>query len=110
MATSTMEKVTNNSGSNANGSYCKMPDGTLICYGDKSNLSSGGQIDFPVAFTEVPIINVTPVYNDVGTARCIMSVAGFTKYIFKVYAYTFSGAESTSNILRCHWIAIGRWK
>ena len=61
MATGTMEKVTNNSGSG----YCKMPDGTLIQWSDitiEAN-ASNVQITFEIPFISSTYgFSLTPYY------------------------------------------------
>lgn len=101
-----------NGGLNDSGAgYCKMPDGTLICWGSVSGAASGNTINFPVSFKGQPIISVIPYYNAGTTIRCIFSVAEVTAASAHVYAWdTSTDAASTSETLFFDWLAIGRWK
>ena len=107
MATGTIKQVMNNSGSN----YCKMPDGTLIQWGNLTNFKSRMEANFPIQFVgNNPCVQVTPVYNTTTTARCVMSAIGEkSKFTFFAFDIT-TGVESTSTTLNFTWIAIGRWK
>lgn len=114
MATSTIEKVTNDSGTNSNGNYCKMPDGTLIQWGANENLQSGNAIMFPMRFfNNNYIVSITSRYNTASTLRCTYGVTGSNKYTDAFYVYvwdTETGGISTQNNIAVEWIAIGRWK
>lgn len=101
-----------NGGLNESGAgYCKMPDGTLICYGTALNVSSGATINFSVSFTGSPELIITPYYNSGATIRCIFSVSEVTAQSAHVYAWdTSTNAASTSTTLVFDWVAIGRWK
>lgn len=91
--------------------YCKMPDGTLICYGIRSNVASGATINFPSPFVGRPVVVVTPNYNTGTTIRCTFSVEGVTVSSATVYAWdTITNALSASTTLTFYWQAIGRWK
>lgn len=114
MATSTIEKVTNDSGTNSNGYYCKMPDGTLIQRGTTGNIKSGNTIMFPMRFLDNSYqVSITPQYNATSTIRNIYGVSGSNKYTdgFTLYVWdTGTGAISTQSNVVVEWIAIGRWK
>ena len=96
------------SGSN----YCKLPDGTLMCWGRVriSNIATKTTeyttVSFPVPFLEVPSVIVS-LYN---TTRpdLFMSVAGVTS-ASAVRIYIYNGHSSTQN-LDAAWVATGRWK
>lgn len=109
MATSTIEKVTNNSGTG----YCKMPDGTLIQWGSTSNVKSGDVISFPLEFATNSGLRVfiQPTYNTYTTIQCNFAHSDIQKGSFKAYAYnTETKALSTSTTLVFNWFAVGRWK
>lgn len=95
--------------------YCKLPDGTLICYGrvqfpsTEAESNSTQSVTFSPAFTTRPAVTVSPVRE-----------AAQTPYLFPVSVYTVSASEVTfafsnrydvtvSNMY-ADWIAIGRWK
>lgn len=98
--------------------YCKMPDGTLMCWGayigDHAVNTAWGAlyaetinvtIPFPVSFVSAPKVFVTPENNDVPIVRIISptktSIPGF-----RVFRAT--PIESVS--INMNWLAIGRWK
>ena len=93
-------------------SYCKMPDGTLICWGSVSNTENGyGAISFPVSFVSVPYMTATPYYSSGGgglNCRIIVqpSVTGGNIY----FRQLTSTAISTETNQQAYYIAIGRWK
>ena len=109
------------SGSNANGSYIKYADGTMICFSDKhlalestsgEKISAGamffGNITYPVQFFDVPIVIVNTEANS--------NSHGFTGGAF---TKSKSGARivyySIVSILNeqwsiCCYITVGRWK
>ena len=101
MATGSMEKVTNNSGSG----YCKMPDGTLICYGSATVAANGytGSVAYPVPFMDTDYSIVIAPYNSTN--------------VLSFYApqdMTKNGCEITrqpiTNTNAFRYIAIGHWK
>lgn len=104
------------SGSNANGSYIKFDDGTMICYAtlpfamnitgqfEGIYYANTGAITFPQEFYETPTINVT-----------IRGVAGGGYSFYTPTKSDFSGfiwkIQSKSNVdLYVMYFAIGRWK
>ena len=96
------------SGSNANGSWTKFPDGTLICYGDTATLDGNiGVVTFPQAFILAPLVTVTASHsNDAGYYPQLRNDATTTTVSY--YRYRESG--STTDGFLSNWIAIGRWK
>lgn len=119
MASGTIKNFANDSGTG----YCKMPDGTLMCWGLLSDLSprnlTGTQsgtlyyheytanVTFPIAFVNTPSISVTTLTG----RECSISWVVANTTAFSSFD-TLSGqqtAESTRK-LRVSWIAIGRWK
>ena len=99
MATSTINPIANNYGSTENGQYLKMPDGTLIQWGQESNASSSNHsLSFPVAF-------VSGDYTVVGT-----NTSGTQSNFMISTSSSSSCMVYISGTVRLLWIAIGRWK
>lgn len=114
------------SGSNANGSYIKYNDGTMICWhqitgSTFSCTTSGGsgryyyQDDnnsaenvkawtYPVQFISVPAVNVNVSCN----AYCMASLGGVTK--INVGANCVLPYPVATTTFYWHFIAIGKWK
>lgn len=107
LATSTIKQVTNNSGSG----YCKMPDGTLICYGDEAtgSISSNSIMDvpvtFPLEFLAVPVVTVSYVSHSPAVLSISYEARTKTGFTIRV-GNSYSSPIST----RVTWIAVGRWK
>lgn len=99
--TGTIKKVMNDSGS----SYCKMPDGTLICWG-QSSIANGvwtGYGSFPVAFVNTSYsVQITWVINDAQ----VHNVARIEKQTTQFGAVRIRSSGAVS----FEWLAIGRWK
>ena len=97
------------SGSNANGSYIKYYDGTMICYGEYKNLSATGweTVNLPATFKYAPSIT-TNFYSDTAqTSTMVMSKLSY------ITTSTFNVAEVTSSgyiEISIKYIAIGKWK
>jgi phage-related protein len=83
--------------------YCKMPDGTLICYG---SFTSSGEwshsITFAQAFTSVPVLLGTIAVNSATNVWFTAMSANTTSGTF-----TFITTAETKTVT---WLAIGRWK
>lgn len=110
------------SGSNANGSYIKFNDGTLICYVRKvvnfsfSSSKKWGSVwesdatslgNFPYTFYEVPIVSIT---NSSGTGGFIEGFYGTTT---TAIGSMYMCRPLDTNIPQPYTlsiIAIGRWK
>lgn len=117
MATSTIEKVTNSSGTG----YCKMPDGTLMVFGQSTiypRSTSGTQrgslyeyvcdtnITFSPSFISVPYVSITKLNGNSGTiAWSRYSMAAITEV--DIWA-TDSSIQNANFVI--NWFAIGRWK
>lgn len=117
----TQEYINNNvgvveSGSNANGSYVKYADGTMICYAtvpftlDITGQFEGvyyantGDVTFPATFFSMPTLNIT-----------FRGLAGGGYSFYNIYNGYFNGfvwkTQSKSNVsLTMMYVAIGRWK
>ena len=107
------------SGSNANGSYMKFPDGTLICWKNltvSGTFSAWGNVfisdamslgSFPYTFYAVPAVTVTPRNTD--TAGSVVNLNNVsTTSCGEVRCQrgtTLGTSQFTFSI-----IAIGRWK
>ena len=103
MATGTMQKVTNDSGTG----YCKMVDGTLMCWGNSTIPANNDRIDvtFPVTFSDDPRYQITPVENGyTGT------VSLYSWQRLKNKMYVINRGASQSKAILFDWFAVGRWK
>lgn len=115
------------SGSNANGSYIKFSDGTMICKGKKKFIdvaitavwgnfyTSGDNIlvfdDFAQDFSEIPIVTVAPVSYD-GSGGNFFVITNLSKSVSKKNAGGFQVGRGTSgtHTVILSYIAIGKWK
>lgn len=106
-------------GSNANGSYVKFADGTMIAWSEASitttsttALENGGfrsattVLSLPVTFHAAPrvVASSRNSTRDVGLYAESTNVSTLS-IIFKTIS-----SDSTSRVHIAHWIAIGRWK
>lgn len=111
-------------GSSTGGSYTKLPDGTLICYGFITNATSvgtfpnvfgtsAGSIDraevtilWPHQFVGSPNVTATPIMANTDTANNPVSIVlksvDFEVGVFRVFM--------PAGYTRFNYIAIGRWK
>lgn len=89
------------SGSNANGSYIKFADGTMICSG-----MAIGSITFPIGFYVSPNIAITPFTSAivVVTYHNITS----TGLLLSIHYWTGTNFDNAGDYVS--WVAIGRWK
>ena len=107
------------SGSNANGSYIKFPDGTLICWKTitvSGSFSAWGNVfitdvmslgSFPYAFYAIPSVNVTPRNTDTaGSVVNVNNVSTTSCGEVRCQRGTTLGTSSFTFSV----IAIGRWK
>ena len=111
------------SGSNANGSWIKFVDGTMIQYGEAtktiattSALTSGGyrstgfNFDFPIDFYDVPSsVVATDTGDNLDTNGVLVTSISTTKSKFQAVWWSVS-SNSTSRSASLSWQAIGRWK
>lgn len=110
MATGTIRKVTNDSGTG----YCKMPDGTLIQWGrlasEVSVAANGGRaediITFPISFINSDYIPAITDTTSVCTQRrtTIRTRTASTLGLYYENMYTSAWTPYV------YWVAIGRWK
>lgn len=105
-------------GSNTNGSYIKFNDGTMICYGFRTNTITndrtqvGGmwytnQIDlgsFPVSFVEMPTI----ILHNFGVLTILEHNDVTNQNIGTVYMG--NGTKRTNVEQKTMFVAIGKWK
>lgn len=115
------EEVTDMSGSNANGSWIKFDDGTMICYINyEYTVASFGtdgsfyyanvdDVLFPQTFYSKPVVNVTVNNKTDGRRIACYSCSGISAS--KIWRITLTNywAATNSNI-DIQIMAIGRWK
>jgi len=97
-------------GSNANGSYVRLPDGTQICWGTTAGSAQTETWTYPAAFVAAPVVSVgvqksasdTPVAANFDAAPSATSVS------IKKWAWTGSTFGSTTT-QPVNLVAIGRW-
>ena len=110
MASGKTEKVTSESGAG----YCKMPDGTLICWGFNLLDSNGSvQIGFPLAFSAAPAVTAQWSFGSNGNASGDAAALKIYNVAATSFRATIGGNVPTGsgwNKLGVQWIAIGRWK
>lgn len=124
MATSILPQVTNESGSNSYGNYCKMPDGTMIQWGnftmnstsEMTQIGSSGIYVSP-GFNKTLPVNFVGDYVVTGTSRystghivplgCNMSQNADR---FNVMIYDFYKRSLNDGLFVVYWQAVGRWK
>ena len=107
-----LENGITESGSNANGSYLKFGDGTLICYRNLGGTTSGSgdidaSIDFPVLFavTEPTVTaQLKCITHQNWQGQLFQGTTGFNSVRFVV-----TGAAANHNYA-INYTAIGRWK
>jgi hypothetical protein len=98
-------------GSNANGTYVKFSDGTMICYRVISPLSMNANqtttetFNFPASFYSTPGVWLT--LNTSIPDKLIVSTYGVstTQYVINKVS-TFSATQGPA----CYVLAVGRWK
>lgn len=109
MATGTITKVMNDSRSG----YCKMPDGTLICYGNVMMPSDGtASITFATSFIN-DSYGFTTTYETLNgnVAGAIGTIKAYNIYTTGI-TVTIAGEMPSAfvNRLRVSYVAVGRWK
>ena len=103
------------SGSNANGSYIKFSDGTMIQSGTVNcNTSSYGLITFPAAFSSPNVIMIANnIYNQSGELGLILTTQSDTTTTGVIYLRKYENGNLvtvTNTKVAVNWIAIGKWK
>lgn len=103
------------SGSNANGSYTKLPDGTLICRGTKTYTNVAflpignvfyadlGFMVFPITFVIAPEVVASIEFGNIGALG-----SGYVSTT--QFANTVMSASSSPRDVTIRYIAIGRWR
>ncbi|WP_162989512.1 hypothetical protein [Comamonas sp. lk] len=104
-------------GSNANGEYVKLPDGTMICTHTLSGIAAANATPvaslfrsnsqnwtFPAAFAAIPSVSHSES-TGIGLAWTALGSVGITKTATSISLYSFSQGVATVCIT-----AIGRWK
>ena len=108
------------SGSNASGSYIKLGDGTMICWGavdytipDMTQIggvwghtsTAMAAVAFPVAFATSPVINLS---TNIGEAlNCALRDFTLASFTWRLYTTVPMTAGQTKKL---YYQAIGRWK
>ena len=109
-------------GSNANGSYVKYDDGTMICYGEESGTTTWSDywslckrspntsndalvLTFPKEFISAPIVQLTGNHEGFIFSANLFSVSTTT---LKVMLFKPTNASGTE--YKYSWLAIGKWK
>lgn len=102
------------SGSNSNGSWIKLPDGTMMAYGVVTSMTipangtgaiSTDSLLFPVAFSAPPIMTLT-LLADTSTGL----YAKLGNVLSNLWWGSATNTGSTERTVKIHWQAIGRWK
>ena len=105
-------------GSNANGTYIKYADGTLVQYGIYSTTTSlsgsfnnsrfaGATITYPISFLNTDnIILLTPEQNNMllSTTVSTLSTSNTSIYLWS------QDSRNETKVIKIHFMVIGRWK
>ncbi len=93
-------------GSNANGSYTKFADGTLICTANSFATTSGAAAtwSFPESFAATSVSVISTLR---GATAGVATVDGLTTSGADIYSFDMSGADTITPDVDL--IAIGRW-
>ncbi len=102
------------SGSNANGSYIKFDDGTMICVSTTRNVTnissaSGGVFRSPMSAWTLPATFINTDYIFTGSGNPAWVGLGGTKDTTSISYYAYS-STSLSEAVAVNLLAIGRWK
>jgi hypothetical protein len=104
------QSTTVESGSNANGFYIRLSDGTQMCWHSfsitpsASNTPTLGAWTFPIAFSATPYVQVSVNSTVPGTTVTGWSSSGATTTATNVYV---TRANTTTTVMLV--FAIGRW-
>ena len=102
MATGTITNFATISGTD----YCKMSDGTLICWGTLTIPANAGKgtVSLPISFANTAYKTAfSPVFSQ--TSDVTLSVGIKTVSTFEIFRKTTTASSQPAD-----WIAIGRWK
>lgn len=91
-------------------SYIKFPNGLMMAWGSSfvAENVSGKQINFPVAFAEVPRVFPAVIYDDSGNINTMAIIRNGTTTSF--YCYVYDQNQVYKPQRRFNWFAIGKWK
>ena len=96
--------------------YCKLPDGTMIQWGQKGGISFSGEasregtVDFGVSFYSAPVVCLTPYSTSVAQYAFRATAIASTGSNFSWVLFTGDNSPATINNRGFSWIAVGRWK
>ena len=102
------------SGSNANGSWTKWPDGTMIAYGVVTSQSipansttgiTSQSVLFPASFAGIPSVTLTALADT--TSHFSAKLGGVTATL---WWGSITNGSDYARVVPVHWHAIGRWK
>lgn len=103
------------SGTNNNQNYIKAIDGTMICYGKSSDITTAANagvqatITLPQQFIDANyVVTVTPTHPTAYWGEVLFSTTDFTTSSFKISTWN-SGSSTNANQVFSY-IAIGKWK
>lgn len=88
-------------GSNSNGYYCKLPDGTLVQWGVRPSYTGNQTFSLPTTMLNS---SYTVIGSDSSGNRVNLTIAASTASSYAVYPSPATTAYTLS------WIAIGQWK
>lgn len=111
------------SGSNANGTYIKYSDGTMVCYGSTASVPINlpynthfyRNLDhyYPVVFISRPIVSLRPVRTagtDLVMIASSLEETTYTRKGVERFNTYFLCSNDAGSSCRADFIAIGRWK
>lgn len=118
MATSTINQIMNNSGTN----YCKMPDGTLIQWGTDQVVTETSPGSYPalgnnmyrgvktISYT-IPFISKPAVIVDGDNRLYGAFGSNASDSLTTNTQFIVEGGHNAPNVtIEIYWIAVGRWK
>lgn len=98
------------SGSNDNGHYIQFPDGTMICYGEVNASANSASVTATLPNTFIDKNYVVVAMNAYANSPAIFWSGGaIATNAIALYPRGVSGNIIT-NLERCRYIAIGKWK
>ena len=98
------------SGSNENGNWIKFYDGTMICYGEVNASANSASVTATLPNTFIDKNYVVVAMNSYANSPAIFWSGGaITTNAIALYPREVSGNIIT-NLERCRYIAIGKWK
>jgi hypothetical protein len=80
----------------------------VIQKGVETNAADWQAVTFPQAFTEIPVVNATPIWVDFSTSRSFfVLIKDVSKTSFQYKTMNYDGTDHTSPRDQVSWIAIG---